>query len=525
MITPEEQALIQETQKHAQFNQALKSISKQSGLVLIGKIGFQIINFVSSIVLARFLGPTLLGMYQLGLVTIQILSMVSLLGFDRGLVRFIPIFNPENKGKIKKLIADAFILISVFSLLSSTFCFVRAELLARFLFHSEPMAPVLRAFSIYIPILTIFGFGVAILRGFKRADLESFYDNLFAPMLFIAFLLVIVFIGGQLFEVILARMVSRIIGIACILYFLAKNFGGIFKEKANPYDRKGFFSYSIPLLLISLIYFAIGKINILLLGYFLDSGQVGIYSVLMYIATLGVFGLQAVNTIFAPYISEIYQTGNLDSVEKLLKVLTRWIFYFSLLIFVIIAIYHQELLQIYGNEYKIGSRALMILAFGHLVNAFTGSTGSILLMTGKQHWEIINSVAILALNVLANIFFIPRLGLDGAAIAFTLAVGIINILKVLETYKEFKIHPYNLQYLKGLFALGVAAGIGYFLQRLLSHLAFNYILNLLAGIFIISGLAAFMLFLLKLDSEDRFVLKKIVQKFRPRSNPSANLRG
>lgn len=524
MIPLPEASVIQESQKQAQFNRALQSISKQSGLVLIGKIGFQIINFVSSIILARFLGPAMLGMYQLGLVTIQILSMVSLLGFDRGLVRFIPIFNLEHKGKIKKLITDAFFIITAFSVLLAAFCYFQAELLAQLFFHSAAMAPVLRVFSIYIPILTIFGFGVAMLRGFKRADLESFYDNLFAPTLFIAFLLLILFVGGQLLEVILARVVSRIISIVCILYFLVKNFGSIFKEKATPYDRKVFFSYSIPLLLISLIYFAIGKINILLLGYFLDSGQVGIYSVLMYIATLGVFGLQAVNTIFAPYISEIYQTGNLDSVEKLLKVLTRWIFNFSLLIFVIIAIYHQELLQIYGPEYKIGSRALIILAIGHLVNAFTGSTGSILLMTGKQHWEIINSVAILALNVLANIFFIPRYGLDGAAIAFSLAIGIINILKVLETYKEFRIHPYNMQYLKGLLALGIAAASGFLLQHLFNYWQVNYVLNLLAGIVIISGIAAFMLILLKFDAEDRFVLRKIVQKFRPASLPPVNLK-
>lgn len=516
---------IQEAQARSQYDRALQSISRQSGLVLIGKIGFQIINFISSIILARFLGPALLGMYQLGLVTIQILSIVSLLGFDRGMVRFIPVFNLEQKGKIKKLIADALVIVTGFSALLAVCCYLQAELLARIFFHSEPMAPVLRSFSIYIPILTIFGFGIATLRGFKRADLESFYDNLFAPMLFVGFLLVILFVGGQLFEVILARVASRIICIIGIFYFLAKKFANIFAQKAISYERKRFFSYSIPLLLISLIYFAIGKINILLLGYFLNSDQVGIYSVLMYIATLGVFGLQAVNTIFAPYISEIYQTGNLDSVEKLLKVLTRWIFYFSLLVLVIIIVYHQELLQIYGAEYIIGSRALIILAIGHLVNAFTGSTGAILLMTGKQHWEIINSVAILALNILANIYFIPRFGLDGAAIAFSLAIGIINILKVLETYKEFRIHPYNRQYLKGLLALGVAAVIGYLSQYFFSQWQFNYILNLLAGMVIISGVAGFMLFLLKLDSEDHFVLRKIVQKFRPGSLPPASLKG
>ena len=80
------------------YENTLRSISKQSAIIFLEKIASQFVSFFSSILLARLLGPSLLGRYQLGLVVAQILATFGALGFDRGLVRFIPVFDLDNAG-------------------------------------------------------------------------------------------------------------------------------------------------------------------------------------------------------------------------------------------------------------------------------------------------------------------------------------------------------------------------------------------------------------------------------------------
>jgi len=500
---------------NADFDNKLKSISKQSGIVFIGKVGFQIISFFSSVLLARILGATLLGRYQLGLVTIQILSTFSIMGFDRGVVRFIPVFNLDDKGKIKKLLRDNIVIALFVSIGLGILLYFHSPFIAIELFHSHDLIDVLKLYSTCIPVITLFNLGLASLRACKRADIGSNFENILVPIIFIVLIFLILLLGGKLFEVIVARIISRILGIGCILYFMFRNFSTIFNSKSKTYNLKKYFFYSLPLLLVSLLYFMIGKINILMLGYFLDSNEVGIYTILVSITTPGIFGLQSVNAIFAPHISELFEKNDIEQLKRLLKTLTKWIFYFSLFVFALIVIFKFELLKIYGNSFTSGTRALIILAFGQLVNASAGSTGAVLLMTGKQKWEVLNSICTLILNIFANIIFIPKYGIEGAAISFTLSITIVNILKLLETYIEFKIHPYNIKFIKGTIAITLAAAVGIFFHRFLCLLHLNFILILIFGIILVFLIIFFILYLLKFDEEDKVILKKLIQKYKP----------
>ncbi len=500
------------------FENQLKTISKQSGITLIGKIVYQVLNFISSVLLARILGASLLGSFQLGLVTVQILSTFSILGFDRGLVRFIPILNYENIGKLKKLLVHNLTLVILISSGFGLILYLNSSFIALKIFHSSEMIQVLKIFSFLLPVLALFTFGLAVLRGFKRADVMAYVESLIDPSVFIMLLLVILLFKVGLTEVILIRIFSKLVAIGCIIYFLSRKFLHVFKTHSISYDAKKYLAYSFPLMLISVLYIILNKTNMLMLGYFLEPSHVGVYTVILYIATFNTFGLQSVNTIFAPHIAELHDRGDLVNMEKLLKVLTKWIFYFSLIVFSIIIIFRMELLKIYGNIFTTGARALVFLALGEVINAATGSTGAILLMTGKQKWEVLNSFCILILNVAFNLYLIPKYGIEGAAIGFTLSISIINILKLLETYKEFKIHPYSIKYFKGFFAIAVGAFIAFWYYQLLNWFALNYIFNLLSGISILLLTSIVTLYFLKFDEEDKMILRMIVQKFKTNSN-------
>jgi O-antigen/teichoic acid export membrane protein len=247
-----------------------------------------------------------------------------------------------------------------------------------------------------------------------------------------------------------------------------------------------------------------------MIGYFLESSDVGVYSVAVRIAGMAVFLLSAANTIFGPTISELTEKDQFKTLERLLKSISKIIFAFSLNFLLFVIIYNQEILTVFGEEYIVGDLVLIILTFGQFINASVGPTGTILIMSGKQKFEVFNSVAICILNIILNIILIPRLGISGAAIATASSIVIINIFKVLEVYILYKFHPYKKSFLN-LILFSILAGIAIFSLR---DLNINYIIKLLLAITFSMLINFGLIYKFGLEEDDQFILDKIINKFK-----------
>jgi O-antigen/teichoic acid export membrane protein len=490
------------------FEKVLKKVIKQSGIIFLGRVFSFLLGIFSSIILARLLGTTLLGRYQLGFVTVQIISIFCIAGFDQGLIRFIPIFELRGIGQEKKLILQNIVITLILSTISGFLLYIYSPLISNNFFNSSEMTNVLKTFSLYLPIFAFYRIGSASLIGLRRADVESNIRNIWTPILFISSLGIVIIIGGKLYETILMRMISHIFAIGCVIGYIYSKYSYIIKGKSAPYKLKEYFSFSVPLLLIGLLYFLMGQTDILMLGYFLEEEQVGIYTVVVKIAMITVLGLEIVSQTLAPNISELAERNDIQSLEQILKVVTKWISYFSLFVFFIILIFRVELLKIYGNSFVDGSVALLILAAGQLVNSFAGPIGKLLIMTGKQKWEVLNSISMLLVNILLNFFLIPIYGIIGASIATAISISVINILKLYETYKEFQIHPYSFRYIKGISAISISAVIVYFIRQFLSLADLNYLLIIVIGTFVLSLVTFLIFYFLRFDTEDRMIFEK-----------------
>ena len=110
------------------------------------------------------------------------------------------------------------------------------------------------------------------------------------------------------------------------------------------------------------------------------------------------------------------------------------------------------------------------------------------------------------INFFLNLFLIPRLGINGAAIATGFSIASINLIKVFQVYFLFGLQPYTIKYLKGVVAVA-SASLGCYVMRVwLFHHGFGpYTVLLLAGS-IFAVIAALALWALGLDEEDKLAL-------------------
>ena len=94
---------------------------------------------------------------------------------------------------------------------------------------------------------------------------------------------------------------------------------------------------------------------------------------------------------------------------------------------------------IFGSEYVVGYRALLIISLGQAVNAFFGSSISILTMSGNEKFVIKGMSLSTIINVVLNLALIPHLGIDGAALGATTALLVWNIYLWIVIKKQLNI--------------------------------------------------------------------------------------
>jgi O-antigen/teichoic acid export membrane protein len=491
-----------------EYNKHFSNVAKQTSINFIGRIFYMGAQFLTGILLARVLGPSLLGQFNLGNTVANFMANFTKIGFDQGLVRFIPLYRTENEyGKIKHLILFSFLVSGLLSILIGSIFYLYSDFLAVSLFNDIEMSGVLKISAFLIFVFTYYRLGSSILKGIKRIDYLTIVSYFIVPITFLLSLLILK--KADVFVVMSARMISYILGITFVFYVIIKNekFINVDIKKIN---LKKYFSFSSPLLFIGLLYFLISHIDILMIGYFLEPSDVGIYSVAVRIAGMAVFILSAANTIFGPTISELTEKDQFNTLERLLKSITKIIFAFSLNFLFFVIIYNQEILTIFGQEYIVGGIVLMILTFGQFINASVGPTGAILIMSGKQNYEVFNSIAICILNIILNILLIPRLGIAGAAVATASSIVIINIFKVLEVFVLYKFHPYKKSFLK-LMIFSIIAAVAIFWFR---NINIHYLSKLFSAVIISMIINLGLIFKFGLEEEDQVIIDKVVKKLK-----------
>ena len=484
----------------------LAKVSRQSAVVFLTRGAAVLLGITSTILLSRFLGTGGLGEFRLGSVVVQLVTAVCLLGLDRALLRYLPILEARGENGANLLIQGGGV-VFIMSLVLSVVLFLAAPVVATFYFHSPEMASVIRLFSLQVPVLALFRFLAGAVTAAKRFDFASKITNILSPAIFVFLLTLLAFVSPSLRGSIAARIVAQLTAGAFLAAFLMQHYRKL--RQTGPSTQgifKGYLLLSMPLFAIGFGYSLLNQMQTIMLGHFVSSSEVGIYSVALKVSGFIIIGLEILLPIVAPLFAQFRATNDHQSLERLFGAATKWLCYSALVIFVYVIIFRMELLRVFGKGFTAGSTVLVILAIGQLVNAATGPTGVLLTTTGKQQWELANTFAIVIFNFLLSLLLIPKLGMTGGAIAATVSIASVNALKLVQVYALFGLQAFNLKYLKGIVAIGAAGLVSYLFRGWIFIFGYNaYTIIPLGGIVLVI-MAAVGLWLLGLDQEDKEAL-------------------
>lgn len=398
------------------------------------KVSAMLLALLSSIVLARLLGAGGYGVYAFAISAAGLLAVPVQFGLPQYLTRECAINRRRARWTLVKgmLVFSSQLVFVAGVLLAAVAALAVLVLDLDFRTGAVATEPLLWAF-ILLPLLGLAGIRTGALRGLGHVVLAQLAEDLVRPLTLLGSVSVIYWIaGGNALDAlttvklyVLAAAVAFCLGAWLLLQHLPRDFRSI--EAA--YSRKLWLRDAAPFLVLAGAHLVLQYTDILMLGILGSAEDTGIYNVVIHAGSLVAFGLTLVNTVIAPHIARLKDSGDQARLQKLVTYASRTSFLFAVPVLLVYLLLGQWLLEyFFGAEFGRGQTALAILAVGQAINAGMGSVALILNMSGYAWYSTYGVIISAISNVVLNALLIPPFGIEGAAVATAVSLAIWNVI-------------------------------------------------------------------------------------------------
>lgn len=467
-------------------------------------------RFFIALLLARWLGAEDYGLYILAVSAATLFAGVSMLGLDRAMIRYVAIMaNRSDRAGLLGTLQIGLVVSTAAGVLLGLVLFFAATPVAEGLFDEPDLVPLLRLMALVVPFLTISSVLVGIAHGFKRMDYSAMAENVIQTLVRLGLLAILA--STNRLNVPAALIVFGVADVAStftLILLLRRNWKRNYQPSATVEsprrDTREVFAFAFPLWLSSVLRKFRNNVQILLVGSLSVASSVGIYSVVSKINLAGHIAYLAIIAGVRPTLAGLHDSGNREGLASVYTAATRWTLALNLPFFLVILMYPQELLGIFGEEFEAGAAALIVLATAELVNGATGVCQPMIDMTGHTKVKLLNSFIWMALAITTSVLLIPTYGVLGAAISALIAMSTINVLSIIQVWVLEKLFPFDRRSLKPL-AAGVAALAAGLAARFFLEPTEGYVAVILGGITIAVTYGT-VLMLLGLEEDDLRVL-------------------
>lgn len=486
-----------------------KKVAHGAVLILAGTAVGHVFGFLSRAVPARLLGPDGYGLLILGFTVVSSISIVAKLGLHQGIARNLPRYN-DLKDK-RGIVISSIVMSLPISLAIAFFLFVFADQIAHYIFNNEELTQVLRLFSLTIPFLSVQALGISVFRGYKRAKERVIAGNIINPLLRFLFVTGAIFLGYGVFGATAGWVLGTLATTLFIIYILYRETPILRKGPLNTH-YKSLLIFSLPLLVSSASGQILSYTDNILLGYYLSSEDVGLYDAAYTLGKLVLIASGAFAFLFLPVFSERHLEGEYSEMKRLYQLVTKWMVGVTLPGYLLFLLFPQEILSLLFTEsFSMGGVVLIIVASSFMADILAGLNGTSLISMGFSKVVMYGSILSASLNVLLNLLLIPRLGIEGAAIASGISFVLQNIIYSLKLFNESGIQPLSKSLLKLGISGAIAALLVYQIGQIIEISYSSILLVLFSFVIVYSG--CFIL-LGGLDKEDYSLIIAVKEKFK-----------
>ncbi|ELZ89064.1 flippase [Haloferax sulfurifontis] len=468
-----------------------------ASISFVGKIIGRLCEYGLTALLAYFLGASSLGSFTVALVILRISGMVSRVGLDVAAQKYVPIYR-HDPDSLQDLISFCIALPVIFGGILSVILFVLL---------SGPLGSVLSSSTtkylvLATPLLGLSYVLEGIFRGFKDIENAVLIREIGISGIPVIVVSIVLALGGEIFITTIVYVLSLIVPVLIGIVRLESLNLNISTDL--DLDVIGLLKFSLQASIEGSMSMVTSWIDILVLGMFVSSAKIGVYQVAFQTAFLLAFALVSVNSVFPAVASELYSENRLSELNNIYSVITKWVGSVTLLGGAFLILFADEILSIFGTEFNSALTPFILLVLSQLVAGLAGPVGYLLIMTGNERIQMINSIITAVLNLILNFALIPRFGIIGAAISTGFSIALVNVLRVIEVRYYQGLWPYGRDLLRILPAIIGGVVILYVGRRIGPP---TVISMLLSGL--VSGILFLILSVLSMNEKDQKLLSSI----------------
>ena len=396
------------------------------------------IAFVTTMVVSNGIGAEGSGEFFRLMALFAISISLVTFGADTGLVRTMSAQRALGRyGVLPQLIRYGLIPSLVTSVLLVAGVYIYTELV--------PMAPeyqaamrVSSAFILVAALMTVF-FGA--LRGLHRVVTFTLLQNVLLPTLRFAAVGLVVLFSGQLMDLVYAWTVPVAITAVVALWRLERAFPSeehveVLPSEDSPTETfRSFWGFSSARGVATVVETILEWIDVLVVAAFLGAAAGGVYGAVNRCVRVGAMIEHTGRVVTGPSISAALATRQLDRAREIFLSTTRvltalsWPFYLSL------AFFGPVLLGFFGKGFEAGAGILWVICPAAMLSMSAGGVQSVLLMSGKSRWQLLNKLSSLVAAVTLNFTLVPVWGLYGAVTAWASALLIDTFLASYQVFR------------------------------------------------------------------------------------------
>lgn len=370
---------------------------------------------ISSIIIARLLGPADYGLFSLSIVVPSILIGLIDFGIPSAITRFSAKFKAEDKNpEVGNILRAGFMLEIAVGIVTSAFCFLFSDLLATYIINRPEASFYVKVVSFLILFQTVFNLVNSALIGLDRMKNSAFIMivRAFTKILLSTVLIILGFgILGALLSHILCYIIAVAVGIASLSLMFSRNHSDY---RSYSEILKTMLKYGAPLYTSGLLGLFILQYQTIIIAFFASNIEVGNYQVATLFSTAIALLVYPITALFPAF-------SKLDTrKEQLSQLFRRSVKYTALLLVpasVAIAVLSKDLVYtFFGSEYNL---APTFAAFYILLNLYAGLGNAVFpyLFSGIGRTDVILKASLINMLV-----FVPTAPL------LTQSYGIIGLI-------------------------------------------------------------------------------------------------
>ncbi|WP_407357235.1 flippase [Methanolobus sp. WCC5] len=389
------------------------AVQRQSIILFIWQIAYTFIGFLSTIYFARTVGASVLGGYFLFVAYFTVISLVTDGGFGGAAVKRI------SEGKEQNEYFSAFVVLrSLFVILV-----IVILLISRRYFVDFNDAGTFMWFLLALAVSVMFGAISGAMQGCGKVGVQAtgnFVNNISRIIVQV----IAVFFGFGTAGLAGGFVFGMLVGTLLQLHFFGLSFVS-FEWK----HIKNLATFSAWIFLISSGVIVFSTSDTIMIGYYLNNSDVGVYRIALQLSAMAGFTAIALRSTLWPRVSRWSKIGETGLIEESISRAFTYSIILAVPMFAGGILLGDKILYFfYGEEFAGGYISMIVLLIVQIVTIIYYLFSAYL--TALDNLKDLSKVTMIAvaINIALNAALIPLVGIAGAAIATLLTMGLNAIL-------------------------------------------------------------------------------------------------